>query len=227
MKKLIIIAMACYGLSARAQLRESRDFLYLFSDSIIYANDIQFRPDFSGNLRLRVDARNVPIGQVKFLNSKEGFFANTRKMGTMRVEEFAERIIAGRINIFQERPLSYFSAPVVSSNGNRYYNKGYTDLKRLNYANLKRDMTDNPSSMDMLRAYRRGMNTTALLYVTGVASLLAAPFVGTSGNINSSDKNFTIGLGLGALGIGLITGGYLRTSSIKQRLENAVDIYNR
>lgn len=243
MKKLLIIAMACYGLSARAQMRESRDFLYLYSDSIIYAKDIKFRPDFSGNLRVKVDSRNVPLGQVKFLNSKDGFFANTRKMGIMRTEEFAERIIEGRINVFQERSISYapfiynphyayethyVPAPAASINSNMYYNKGYADLKRLNYNNLKRDMADNPQSMDMLYAYRRSRNATTLFYITGAASLLAGVFVSTSEGKNAySSANFTKGLGLGALGLGLITGGYLKTFSAKQKLENAVDIYNR
>jgi len=238
MKKLLIIAMACYGLSARAQMRESRNFLYLYSDSIIYAKDIKLRPDFSGNLRVRVDSRNVPIGQVKFLNNKDGFFANTRKMGIMRTEEFAERIIEGRINVFQERSLSYapyvydahngpetYYTPAPSINTNMYYNKGYADLKKLNYANLKRDMADNPQSMDMLAAYKRSMITSKSLYVVGGASILAGLFALGSGDYSSS--NFTMGFGLAGLGFGLITGGYLKTFSAKQKLETAVDIYNR
>jgi len=243
MKKLLIIAMACYGLSARAQLRESRDFLYLYSDSIIYANDIKFRPDFAGNLRVKVDSRNVPIAQVKFLNTKDGFFANTRKMGIMRTEEFAERIIAGKINVFQETSLAYVPfiynphyayesqypvTPVTSINSNMYYNKGYSDLMKLNYTNLKRDLRDDPRSMDMLRAYRRSMNTSTLFYIAGAASLLTGVFVATSEGKNAfSDKNFIIGSSIGGLGLGFITGGYLKTLSAKKKLENTIDVYNR
>ncbi|MBE9597887.1 hypothetical protein [Pedobacter sp. MC2016-24] len=243
MKKLLIIAMACYGLSARAQLRESRDFLYLYSDSVIYANDIKFRPDFAGNLRVKVDSRNVPIAQVKFLNTKDGFFANTRKMGVMRTEAFAERIIAGKINVFLEKSLSYVpfiynphnayelpyaAMPVTAINSNMYYNKGYSDLKKLNYTNLKRDLRDDPRSMDMLRAYRRSVNTTTLCYIAGAASLLTGLFVATSEGKNAfSDKNFIIGSSLGVLGLGLVTGGYFKTFSAKKKLENTIDIYNR
>ncbi len=241
MKKLLIIAMACYGLSARAQMRESRNFLYLYSDSIIYAKDIKLRPDFSGNLRILVDSRSVPIGQVKFFNSRDGFFANTRKMGIMRTGEFAERIIEGRINVFQERPLSYppfaydpyhvpetYYAPKQSINTNMYYNIGYADLKKLNYANLKRDMANNPQSMDMLAAYKRSMNVSTSLYVAGAASIAGAfaVYMGEGKNAYST-ASFTIGIGLGALGLGLITGGYLKTHSAKQKLENAIDIYNK
>ncbi|TKC58469.1 hypothetical protein FBD94_17740 [Pedobacter hiemivivus] len=243
MKKLFIIAMACYGFSARAQLRESKDFLYLYSDSIIYARDIKIRPDFSGNLRVRVDSRNVPIAQVKFLNSKDGFFANTRKIGIIRTAGFAERIIEGRINVFQDRTLSYTpfvydahhtnemhypsgAAPSVSAN--LYYNTGYADLKMLNYVNLKKDMADNPQSMDMLYAYRRSMNTTKFLYIAGAASILAAGLTSMGGGESAySTSRFTTGVSLGALGLGLIAGGYLKSVAAKGKLETAVDIYNR
>lgn len=243
MKKLLIIAMACYGLSARAQMHESRDFLYLYSDSIIYANNIKFRPDFSGTPRVRVDSRNVPIGQVKFLNSRDGFFANTRKVGGIPTEEFAERVIEGRINVFQERSLSYapfiynpnhayethyVPAPTASINSNMYYNKGYADLKRLNYSNLKRDLADDPQSTDMLRAYRRSVNTTTSLYIAGAASMLAGVAILASDGKNAySDSNFIIGFSLSAIGAGLITGGYFKSFSSKQKLEAAIDTYNR
>lgn len=243
MKKLLIIAMACYGLSARAQRHESKDFLHLYSDSIIYADNIKFRPDFSGILRVKADNRNVPIGQVKFLNTKDGFFANTRKMGLMHTEGFAERIIDGRINVFLERSLTYapfiynpqhthethyVPSPPPSINSNKYYNKGYDDLKKLNYTNLKRDMADNPQAIDMLGAYRRSINTTKLFYVAGAASLVAAMFVATSEGKNAySSANFNAGVGLGVLGLGLVTGGYFMTAPANQKLEAAIDTYNQ
>ncbi|MET4080950.1 hypothetical protein ABIB40_000895 [Pedobacter sp. UYP30] len=36
MKKLLILVMACYDLNARSQMNESKDFLYLYSDSTVY-----------------------------------------------------------------------------------------------------------------------------------------------------------------------------------------------
>lgn len=235
--------MACYGFSARAQVREPRNFLYLFSDSMVYARDIKLRPDFSGNLRVRADGKNVPIGQVKFLNSNDGFFANLRKMGMMRTSEFAERIIEGRINVFQESSTSYAPfyygadhvhdthfapAATPSVNIDMYYNKGYADLKRLNYRNLIKDMADNSRSIDMLHAYRRSMNTTKILYIAGAASILAGGITFMNeGRRAYSTANFTMGVGLGALGLGLITGGYLKQIATRSKLETAVDLYNQ
>lgn len=243
MKKLLIIALACYGLSATAQTRESRNFLYLYSDSVIYARDIKFRPDFSGYLQLRVDSRNVPTGQVKFINSRDGFFANTRKMGILRTSEFAERIIEGKINVFQERSLTH--APFVhdpyhsydplymhtrgtSIDVNMYYNKGYGDLKKLNFNNLKRDMADNPQSMDMLYAYRRSMNTTKMLYTAAGVSVLTGLITFLSDGKNAfSSSNFTVGAGLTVAGLGMAAGGFLNSLSANRKLEDAVDIYNK
>lgn len=232
--------MACYGFSARAQVRESRNFLYLYSDSVVYARDIKIRPDFSGNLRVRVDSRNVPIAQVKFLNNEVGFFANIRRMGILRRSEFAERIIEGRINVFQERSLSYapfthdgfhayetnYVAP--SINVNMYYNKGYTDLKKLSYVNLKNDMADNPKSMDMLYAYKRSKNKSALLYVAGAVSILAGGIVFSGEGKNAySMRKFYTGVGFAAVGVGLIGGGYFTSIAANGKLEAAVDLYNR
>jgi hypothetical protein len=239
MKKLLIVAMACYGLAARAQVRESENFLYLYSDSVIYARDIKLRPDFSGYLRLRADSKGIPMDRVKFFSNEDGFFANTRKLNLIGVSAFSERIMEGRINVFQERsydPISYSSYRYDRRGRNRiepvidvsmYYNKGYDDLKKLNYRNLKNDMSDNPESMDMLRNYRRSMNTTNLLYVAAGASLLTGFLTVATGGAGVSNSKFALGGTLMGLGLGFATGGYLKYLSGNRKLENAVEAYNR
>ncbi|RYG29722.1 MAG: hypothetical protein EOO01_37810, partial [Chitinophagaceae bacterium] len=227
MKKLLFIALACYGLTARAQMRESRDFLYLYSDSIVYANHIKFQPDFSGNLRVQVDSRNFPIAQVKFLSTNDGYFANARRIGLFTTEAFLERIMEGRINVFQERPpvqvpflLGALALPGThyGAESSRplslYYNKGFEDVKNLNYNNLKRDLADNPKSMDMLLAYKRGKNLSTMAYIAGAASIVGAAMVATSDGRNAySTGSFTASIGLGALGLGLVAGGYFKDVS--------------
>lgn len=241
MKKLFIVAMVCYGLSARAQLHESRDFLYLYSDSVIYARDIKLRPDFSGYLRLRADSKYVSAEQVKFFNNKDGFFANTRKLNLLGTTAFSERIVEGRINVFQERsydPENY-SAHLYHRRFRRsaepaidvsmYYNKGYNDLKKLNYRNLKYDMSDHQESMEMLHSYRKSMNTTKMLYVAAGASLIAGflNFATASDRKSLSSANFALSTTLMGIGLGFAAGGYLSHLSGNRKLENAVDIYNK
>lgn len=236
MKKLLFIVVACYGLTARAQINESRDYLYLYSDSIVYAENIKFQPDFSGNLRVNVDARNFPIAQVKFLSTKDGFFGNTRRMGPLHTD-FVERIMEGRINVFQERPpvqLPHFfgalalPATQTSLPMSLYYNKGFEDLQNLTYHNLKKDMADHPKSMDMLKAYKRGKNVTTLAYVAGAASIIGAAVLATGNGQNAySTGNFAGTIGLGTLGLGLIASGYFKDQSNRGRLEAAIETYNR
>lgn len=74
MNKLMVIGMVCYGLSAGAQVRQNENFIYLYSDSVIYANRITLRPDHFNSLQLRADSRRIPLQQVKFFNNADGFF---------------------------------------------------------------------------------------------------------------------------------------------------------
>ena len=248
---MLIVVMACYGLNARAQVDESKKFLYLYSDSVVYANRVTMRPDYGGAWQIRTDSKRFPSTQVKFFNNENGFFANTRKTNFLGETTFSERVITGRINLFQEtvydeqyygrrynhRPMTQQPADV-----KMYYNKGYGDLKKVSYRNLRDDMADRPESLDLLVAYRRSLNTRNTLYTGAGVALLAsiitftidgtrsAKFVGEKFNRTLVEPK-TIGLGLSfallGIGGGLGLGGFLVHNSGAQHLENAVDSYNK
>lgn len=253
MKKLLIVVIACYALTSRAQVHESKNFIYLYSDSVIYAKDIRLRPDFSGYLQLRADSRKVPTEQVKFFSNEDGFFANTRRLHFGSTTSFSERIIEGKINVFQQedyypyqydhryRRNRYIDRRPQAVDVKMYYNKGYADLKKANYHNLSADMADNPKAMDMLKNYRKSINTGKTMYivagaaiVSGLISFLAA---GSSNRHMSSGNGFGSNFGKGpnftpafillGAGAGLATGGYFIQASGNRHLENAVDAYNR
>lgn len=253
MKKLLIAALACYGLSARAQVHESKNFLYLYSDSVIYAKKIMLRPDFAGYWQLRADSRRVPTEQVKFFNNEEGFFANTRKLHFVRTDAFSERIIEGRINVFQEMtydPFLYDRGPRYRDNRQSrvdlrmYYNKGFSDLKKVNYYNLKNDMSDHPESMDLLKSYRKSMNTSKIMYAAAAVSVIAgmvsflstdnktdSSFSGHFGDgtssMNTSLSGYTPSFIMLGVGLGFAVGGFAIQTSGSRHLERAVDAYNR
>ncbi len=245
-----MVVMACYGLTARAQVHESRNFLYLNSDSVIYAKRITLRPDFAGFWQLRADSRRVAPEQVKFFSNENGFFANTRRVTFGYTTEFAERIVEGKINIYQEIPYDQFlydryyrygdgPGPVV--NFRMFYNKGFENLKKLNYRNLKTDMIDNPESMDMLKSYKKSINTSRMLYtaagasfVAGIISFLAQgnevekPSGGGFGHgMNIKGPNITTSLVFWGLAAGFGVGGFAVQRSGSRHLENAIDVYNR
>jgi hypothetical protein len=249
MKKLIIGVMACYALTTRAQVQESKNFIYFFSDSVMHAENIRLRPDFSGYMQLRADAKRVPVGQVKFFNNEDGFFANTRKLDFAGRTSFSERIIAGKINVYlqesydpqvygrryrQNRYMERGQPPV---NVRMYYNKGYGDLKKTNYHNLNIDMADNMKSIDLLKSYRKNINTVKVMYIAAGASFLTGMlsfFNSGSTHMDRSsgfDSDFTrirpvAGILMGA-GVGFAIGGYAIQASGNRHLENAIDQYNR
>lgn len=248
---MLIVVMACYGLNARAQVDESKNFLYLYSDSVVYGKRVSIRPGFDGFWQVRADSRRVPSGQVKFFNNENGFFANTRKASFLGEPTFSERVITGKINLFQQtlydeefynrryRHRHMAQQPV---DARMYYNKGYGDLKQVSYRNLSEDMADRPESLDMLAAYRKSLNTRNMLYVGGGAALLAglvtfvmdgtksSKFVGSGFNKTLVEpKTIGIGTSFALLGIGggLSVAGFLVQRSGSRHLENAIDAYNR
>lgn len=252
MKKMFIIAMACYGLNAQAQTGGSKNFIYLYSDSVIYARNITLRSDPFGSWQLRADSRRVPSSQVKFFSNRDGFFANTRKLTIAGVNEFSERIAEGKINLYQRTsydPLfyghhhEYGHSRQPDLDVRMYYNKGFGDLKKVSYNNLKSDMVDHPQSMDLLKNYKKSRNTGKLLYTAAGASIVAglvSILVNAGGNRRLSndtgfgkspgfvDKtNFTTGFILVGIGAGMAAGGYAISASGNRHLENAVDAYNR
>jgi len=248
MKKLLILVMACYGLNARSQqLNESRNFLYFYSDSTVYAQKIRLRPDFSGGWSLRADARRVPVSQVKFFNNQDGFFANTRRLSLLGEATFAERIIEGKVNLYQE--VVYDDVPIEGEyygfrdyrrqavNSRMFINKGYADLKKVNYRNLNEAMADNPKSLALLRRYRNAQITGIAMYVAAGAAIIASGItlmaegkqVGTTfgGMPKYEGRNYTGSFVLLGLGAGLSIGGYFIGQSGKKNIERAIDNYNR
>ncbi|WP_214226118.1 hypothetical protein [Pedobacter sp. B4-66] len=254
MKKLLMVVLACYGLTSRAQEHESRNFLRLYSDSVIYADRVRLRPNFSGTWQLQADSKRVRPELVKFFSNEDGFFANSGRLSFGRGTEFSERIVEGKINVYQEIPYDQFMygreyryrgrrEPAV--NLRMYYNKELDNLKKVSYSNLKNDMADNTQSMDFLQGYRRSMNTSKIMYAAAGASLVAGIFSfivkGTSQkakferegfggqgfDMNAKGPNFTSTLVFLGLGLGFVAGGYSIQLSGSRHLENAVDAYNR
>ncbi|MGQ7857280.1 hypothetical protein ACUN24_23820 [Pedobacter sp. WC2501] len=248
MKKLLILVMACYGLNARSQqLNESRNFLYFYSDSTVYAQKIRLRPDLTGGWSLRADSRRIPVSQVKFFNNQDGFFANTRKLSLLGEASFAERIIEGKLNLYQEviyddvlmegEYYGFRDYRRQAVNNRMFINKGYSDLKRVNYRNLNEVMADNPKSLALLRRYRNTKITGIAMYVAAGAAIIASGVslmsegkqVGTTfgGMPKYADRSYTGSFVLLGLGAGLSLGGFLVGESGKKNIERAIDNYNR
>lgn len=249
MKKLLLIVMACYALNARSQVNESENFIRLYSDSTIYAQKIRLRPDFSGSWALRADSRKVPLERVKFFNNEDGFYANTRKLNLFGEVSFAERIIDGKINLYQQ--VVYEPIPFdmdyyrfrdrrrETVNSRMFFNKGMADLQKVNYDNLSKAMANNPESLDLLKSYRKSRQTSTIMYIAGGSALLAGMITlvtgtgfkdsGSSrfGMSELKDKSFAPSFILLGIGTGLSIGGFFVQNAGSRNIERAVDAYNR
>jgi hypothetical protein len=238
MKKLLIVVMACYGLNARSQVNESNSFIRLYSDSTIYAEKIRLRPDVLGSLVLRADSRRIPVSQVKFFSNEDGFYANTKRLNVFNQVAFAERIIDGKINLYQQ--VSYEPVPIesdyyrfrdrrVQTVGTRmFFNKGFSDLSKVNYANLSLAMADNAQSLDLLKSYRKSMKTGTIIVTLFSGNGFKdddrkfgqmPEFKGGNNKVGS----FLL-LGIGA---GLGVGGFFVQSAGARNIERAVEVYNQ
>lgn len=235
--------MACYGLTAGAQVRQSTNFIYLFSDSVIYAESVRLRPDFYHSFQIRADSKRFPVAQVKFFSNEDGFFANARKLNFTGSASFSERIITGKINLYQEAiyvPYLYdrqykqgYSAGLISDvgvNAAMFYNKGYGDLKKVNYNNLRLDMADDPESMRLLTTYRKSIKTRNTLYTAAgisVVGTIVTFLAAANAGIDQMGSKMTVSFGFLGAAFGFATGGYFVHATGNRHLENAVDHYNR
>src|SRR5690606_38001739 len=245
----VFAVLTCLCLNSKAQIDESRNFVYLYSDSVIYAKNIRLRHNFFNSLQLRADSKPIPLQKIKFFNNDEGFFANSKGLDAFGKIRLSERIIAGKINLYQERPYSTFDSYRRREHNEvdvrMFYNKAYGNLKKVNYANLAVDMADNTESMDFLRSYRKNMNTSKALYIGAGASVVAAlvtffverkeefnhqsdlPFPDRMDNIKGKKGNLGFSVGLFGIGAGLAIGGYSTHVSGLRKLESAIDTYNQ
>lgn len=250
--KSLLTLIAAYAMCSRiayAQPDESKEFLYLYSDSVIYAERIDLERNFTGSLHLWVDSKRIHPEQVKFFNNNRGFFANVRDLGLSGETSFSERIRKGRINLYEAKTVDwdayddmggYPLRPKVIESRN-FYNIGFGSLKKANYVNLSIDLVDNPQSMVFLNKYRSIKRTQMAMYVAAGLSFIAGVVVMQSGEKNfslksdgrpgfssnkSTSSGLVSGLALSGVGIGLATGGYLIGPSRTKYLKRAIDAYN-
>src|SRR5690606_40373893 len=103
---IVSTILTCVYLNVKAQVDESRNFVYFTSDSVLYAEKIRLRADFFNSMKLRVNSQQIPLQEVKFVNTDAGFFATTRRSDIFRKARFAERVIAGRLNLYEQSSYS-------------------------------------------------------------------------------------------------------------------------
>ena len=220
--------------------KTNRNFVYTFSDQIIKAHTIEFKEPFLGTSYLLIDSKKMDLNEVKFYRNYEGFFANTSYLSAFGTNSFSERIVAGRVNLYETFKVSSYPGNFNPSTGmymnggfsakiSNYYNKGFSDLKKANYRNLSVDLADDPLSMSHIEKCKSINNTEITIAVIG-GTLILGGFVAF---INSTDKDAdTNNIPAGAItAIGLGTAAcwvsFFISLSKPKHLRQAIVTYNR
>ena len=235
MKKTLTLALLCtfFG-NAFAQVDESKNYLYLYSDSVIYGKNIIYESWLDGSPHFIVDSKRIHPEQVKFFQSEMGFYANTRDLDIAGRTSFSERIRKGKINLFEKQIRDYpgyhhtpYSNPQEETGltALNYYNIGFGDLKKASYSNLKSDLAEHPASLAQLKEYGKVHKLSKRLLLAGGIGMLS----GVVSLISPGwDRDPRLGLSFGLIvgGGGLMLGGLFTSLSKPKYLKKAVDAYN-
>ncbi len=212
------------------QVDESRNYLYLFSDSVIYGRIIQYKKQFVKPYFL-INSTKVKPDLVKFCKNETGFYANLKNLNTWSSPDFAQRIRKGKINLYESRVIYTNGMPKKIYN---YYNKGFGDLKKANYENLHIDLSDNPESekyLDKYKSFRDGEVLSAIIggvaVIAGFATLISKTQSGDDyGYGEQTEPDVTGSIVTIGLGTACFTVTYILNLSKPKHLKSAIDVYN-
>jgi len=226
--------------AASAQVDETRNYIYFFSDSVLYCRNVELGSSFSRGTYLMCDTLVVDPYRVKFFRGETGFFANTMKINFSGTATFCERVRRGKINLY-ERDVTTSSPGFYGPNGmytsggatrtiKNFYNKGFGDLKKASYKNLVVDLSDNPESMLYLDKYKKASRKETIFGIAGGALIVGgiATLINAAKNSPGLEKpNNTPGTIITVTGaVGVWTSYFIYLSKPKH-LRNAIDAYNK
>lgn len=250
MKKLLFsltLLFVCQIAMQAQEIDDNKTYLYKYNGEVIYTNFIEYRTPLLKKSYLKYENNKINATEVKFYNTEGGFYVNLKGPG----RGFAERIIKGRINYFEQANQVTMTQPTAGGFGmsmtttstvySYFYNKKYEAPKRATYDNLIVDLADNPKSVLFLKKHKTVKSKRALWYVVGgiamVAGILTAAkktgefsrgYNPDTGRIEDIEKtelrpvNLTIGLA----GFATIITTYLKSRKKKDYIRESILIYN-
>jgi len=215
---------------AHSQENKENEFLYLYSDSIMYGKTIEFtKPVFSKSY-FTVNEKKIESKKVKFYYNGYGLYANTSSIRFTGKTNFIRRTTPGKINLYVTTTTSYSSTGPEEQTTIHYYNKGYNDLKKVNYKNLYMDMSDNSECLLLLQDYKKTRNTLRTTGIVGVGlalgSMLTYAFLNNNNYSLYEEKNplpYTV---VGCTGgIMILTSSYLSIFN-NTKILKSISMYN-
>jgi hypothetical protein len=215
---------------------EVDNYVYTYWGNIFTGRDFQISKE-GGISYIAIDSFEVDLSLVKFIKYNSTFWANTNKIESDSKDVFSLQTHEGKLNLYTKvelrKNVTYNGIYLASNhiwvhyttniekNVFEYYNQGFGDLKSVKYKNLVGDLSDNPSSMMLLRKSQTYKNSSALFYLVGVASLVYGFSTGFSSDESYNLKNASfylpIGIGISSIWIGSIY-SKKRTKSLRDAI---------
>lgn len=230
---LSVLYVTAWAQIAPNTIQEPGMFIGLNNGQRVYARKLQLKsPVFKKSFVLVNDSAQYDMAAVEYFQNEDGFYS---RITNGRRSDFAKRVSVGRISKFYTSKTSYdgyspgmygpygyggYSMP--TTRRVYYFSKEGGPLEDLNYQNLRRSLTENAGSMELLEKYQRGKRIeTALtvagvgVFVYGMVNSLKGPAVG----VRRADPTLYLGLGLAAI-------PWVLQLFKKDHLKEAIELYN-
>lgn len=243
----IIFLLVCTHLIAQEKIDESKYFIHTYDGEIIYTKYIDYKTPLFKRNYFKINGEKIEERVVKFYRAENGFFGNIKDFGG----GFAERIIKGKINLFEHintyttnvPNANGFGSPMMTTNTvvNRYYNSGYNSLKVADYENLSVELASNSKSIEILNDFHTAKKKRVMWYVIGgVATVVGILTAGKKTGEYERTFNHNTGwyentpvteirpvnLTIGLLGFATVVGTYISSLKKKDHIKKAIMIYN-
>jgi hypothetical protein len=214
------------------------NFYYLYSGNLVCANSIEYKTPVFGTRHFIIDGKRVELDKIKFYKNETGFYGNTAQDLHFDSPSFVIRIKEGNLNLYEYTgtvthmnmgPHGGMVGSTHSRVKNYYYNKGYGNLKKAKYSNLKVDLADNPESLIHINKYKKLQTAEGVLIGTA-AVILVGSVIHQSGRYDAAKKEgkeYEMNPTGIVIGAGFLIGSGIISFSKPKHLKTAIDFYNK
>jgi hypothetical protein len=212
-----------------------KNYIHLFSDSIIYGSHLSFESGFMVETHLNMDGQKYKLDDVKFYDDGFGLKGNVMR-ATYGKSLFAHIILEGKINLYKTSQKTFHHQPYTVLSAfidlNRkelkksYFNKGISELKKTTFKNLVSEIGDNPNCTNAIQKYQR-INKTSKTVNTVVGGLIASAIVFITYDPSRRHLQPYVIPSLLSVSIPAIIYRYMMRNKKEQLITELINTYNR
>ena len=223
---------------------ETNYFVKLNNGEKVVGDQIKYKSRSLGKPHFDVDGQRFEFFEVKAYQNQNGYFLKATPEGAYSPSFYLRELQGTRIDTYSITTTSYSYSPgapgmyggggmgTFSTHKVGYYVKNNGSMRKLNYQNLNRDLTDHTPSAMKLKEVKRAQTIQGVIIGAGVATFIAgiAATANTAKNNESlppSERDVSLSpllfVGPAMIGITVMIG---KGSKEKKMLE-AIKLYNQ